>query len=143
MTTQRSPKAMQHRSGALLSQSQAHEAGSDVKNEFPLTFNYESFEAMKKQLSFLQEELEHEKKKRVELEMRHSQSDQIRSTSKVSHSVPFTTIISHQIPHNNSPPNKSSIKPCKPKTFEGNLNENALLWVNAMQRYLELSTAPE
>ena len=35
------------------------------------------------------------------------------------------------------------MKPCKPKTFEGNLNENALLWVSAMQRYLELSTAPE
>ena len=105
MTTQRSPKAMQHRSGALLSQSQAHEAGSDVKNEFPLTFNFESFEAMKKQLSFLQEELEHEKKKRVELEMRHSQSDQIRSTSKLIEgirSVPLTNRTNSQIHHTNS-----------------------------------------
>jgi len=62
-------------------------------NEFPSTFNYGSFEVMKKQLSFLQEQLEQEKKKRIELEMRHSQSDQFRSTSKpteVNRSVPST-----------------------------------------------------
>jgi len=157
---QRSPKDMQHRSGALVPQSQAHEAEYDVKNEyngqsneFLSTFNYESFDVMKKQLSFLQEELK-EKRRRIELEMRHSQSDQIRSTSKpieVKRSVPpyrtnnqihpTNSSLSDVTPINNSiahqsPQYKQSIKPCKPKTFEGNLNENALLWVNAMQRYL-------
>lgn len=39
-------------------------------NELPSTFNYGSFELMKKQL--FQEQLEQEKKNRIALEMRHS-----------------------------------------------------------------------
>ena len=87
---------------------------------------------MKKQLLFLQEQLEQEEKKRIALEMRHSQLDRVGST-------PNRIDVRRSVPS----PSKSSIKPCKPKSFEGNLNENALLWVNSMQRYLELSNSPE
>ena len=64
--------------------------------------------------------------------MRHSQLDRVGST-------PNRIDVRRSVPS----PSKSSIKPWKSKSFEGNLNENALLWVNSMQRYLELSNSPE
>ena len=78
---------------------------NDRSNEFLSTFNYEEFESMKKQLSDITEQLEQEKKKHIALEMRHSQSDQIRSISKpieVKRSVPPTNRTNSQIHTTNS-----------------------------------------
>ena len=132
MMTQRSPKAANTQQSEEDTQQLNQFVCEDKKNVFPSTFNHDSLEGMKKQLLFLQEQLEQEEKKRIALEMRHSQLDRVGST-------PNRIEVKRSVPS----PNKSSIKPCKPKSFEGNLNENALLWVNSMQRYLELSNAPE
>ena len=121
MMTQRSPKAANTQQSEEDTQQLNQFVCEDKKNVFPSTFNYDSLEGMKKQLLFLQEQLEQEEKKRIALEMRHSQLGRVRST-------PNRIEVKHSVPS----PNKSSIKPCKPKSFEGNLNENALLWVNSM-----------